>query len=82
MRYHLGQKSMSHITENNKTQYVYSTNHHEGMGKLRTHSPTYCMIDNSENIIIVCYAMFHCWGIANILNHMKNRQHINDIMVV
>ena len=36
--------------DDNKTKYIYSLNHHKEMGKLKTHSLTYCIMDNWENM--------------------------------
>ena len=46
----MGNSSYFRFDDDNKTKYVYSLNHHKEMGKLKTHSPTYCIMDKWENI--------------------------------
>ena len=41
----MGNSSYFRFDDDNKTKYIYSLNHHKGVGKLKTHSPTYCIMD-------------------------------------
>ena len=43
--------------DDDMTKYVYSLNHHKGMGKLKTHSPTYCTMDNGENMLNLTHTL-------------------------
>ena len=46
----MGNSSYFWFDYDNKTKFIYYLNHHKEMGKLKTHSPTYYIMDNWENI--------------------------------
>ena len=61
----MGNISYFRFDYDNKTKYVYYLNHHE-MGKLKTHSPIYCMMDNWENMFNLTHTLdkFYLRGIV------------------
>ena len=53
----MGNSSYFRFDDDNKTKYIYSLNHRKGMGKLKTHSPIYCIMDNWENMLNLTHTL-------------------------
>ena len=47
--------------DDNKTKYICSLNHHKGIDKLKTHSPTYCVMDGLENMLDLTHSAKYIW---------------------
>ena len=57
----MGNSSYFRFDYDNNTKYIYSLNHHKEMGKLKTHGPTYCIIDNWEKMRYLAHLMKYIW---------------------
>ena len=40
-----------------KTKYIQYLNHRKEMSKLKTHSPTYCIMDNWDNMLNLTHTL-------------------------
>ena len=47
----MGNSSFFRFGDDNKTKHIYSPNFTRYMGKLKTYSPTYYIMDNGENML-------------------------------
>ena len=55
-----------------KTKYIYSCNHLKGNGKLKTPSPTYCTLDNRENMLKLAHTLDKLYLTSIFINSMSS----------
>ena len=54
----MGNSSYIRFYDDNETNYIYSISIiTKEMGKLKTHSPTYCIMDNSEYMLNLTHTL-------------------------
>ena len=56
----MSNSSYFRFDDDDKTTYIYSLNHHKELGKPKTHSSTYCIIDNYQNELSSGEYNYHC----------------------